>query len=598
VGVRGPALRILRHNRRVTTTSDVADEPAAASDEPDQPATEPADAVTPTKTPTKTPTETTPAAVRPRPLLPLPLGLVAALLGGLAQLVAFPPYDQWWAAPVGVALLALAVHRRRMRSGLLLGWVTGMGLFVPLLSWTSIVVGHWPWPIVLAAVEALYVGLMGAAAAATSRLADRWRWTWPLLTGVLWVAQEALRDREPWGGFPWGRLAFSQQDGPLAGLAALGGAPLVTFGVALAGGFLAAAATVLTARRTARWAEEPRTVETPGLLRGVAAVAAAVLVVLAGLAVPGGGVVPGLTGTGKQVRIAIVQGNVPRLGLEFNAQRRAVLDNHVNATLALAKQVEQGQAQRPDLVVWPENSSDIDPLDNIDAYDRIDDAANAIHAPILVGAVLDGPGTHARNAALVWNPGTGPEPTMYVKQHPVPFAEYVPMRSLARKVTTKVDLIRADFVPGHRPGVLKVGPATVGDVICFEIGYDDLVRTNVVKGADLITVQTNNADFNTAEARQQLAMVRERAVEHGRPALMVSTVGVSAFVSSTGAVSQATKFDTRAVREETTRLGTGETLATRLGVIPEIVLVAAALAALGCAAGLRLSQRRASRARG
>jgi apolipoprotein N-acyltransferase len=591
VGVRRPALRILRHNRRVTTTSDVADEPAAASDEPDEPAAEPADA-RPADTDAVSPAKTAPS--RPRPLLPLPVGLVAALLGGLAQLVAFPPYDQWWAAPVGVALLALAVHRRRMRSGLLLGWVTGMGLFVPLLSWTSIVVGHWPWPIVLAAVEALYLGLMGAAAAAASRLADRWRWTWPLLTGALWVAQEALRDREPWGGFPWGRIAFSQQDGPLAGLAALGGAPLLTFAVALAGGFLAVAATVLTARRTARWGDEPRAVEAPGLLRGLAAVAAAVLVLLTGLVAPGGGVVPGTTGTGRQVRIAIVQGNVPRLGLEFNAQRRAVLDNHVNATLALAKQVAQGKAQHPDLVVWPENSSDIDPLDNIDAYDRIDQAANAIHAPILVGAVLDGPGTHARNAALVWNPGTGPESTIYVKQHPVPFAEYVPMRSLARKVTTKVDLIRADFVPGHRPGVLTVGPATVGDVICFEIGYDDLVRTNVVKGADLLTVQTNNADFNTAEARQQLAMVRERAVEHGRPALMVSTVGVSAFVSSTGAVSQATEFNTRAVREETTHLGTGETLATRLGVFPEILLVAAALVGLGCAAGLRWSQRRAS----
>src|SRR5262245_44376023 len=127
MGVRGPALRILRHNRRVTTTSDVADEPAAAHDEPDEPTTatdtEPtaADAVTPEKAQKTKP-------VRPRPLLPLPVGLVAALLGGLAQLVAFPPYDQWWAAPVGVALLALAVHRRRMRSGLLLGWVTGMGL--------------------------------------------------------------------------------------------------------------------------------------------------------------------------------------------------------------------------------------------------------------------------------------------------------------------------------------------------------------------------------------------------------------------------------------------------------------------------------------
>ena len=43
----------------------------------------------------------------------------------------------------------------------------------------------------------------------------------------------------------------------------------------------------------------------------------------------------------------------------------------------------------------------------------------------------------------------------------------------------------------------------------------------------MLAVQTNNATFDEAEARQQLAMVRLRAVEHGRDALMASTVGVS-----------------------------------------------------------------------
>ncbi len=506
--------------------------------------------------------------------MPLPWALGAAVLAGVALLVAFPPYNLWFCAPLGVALLAVATHRRRVRGGLLLGVLSGLALFVPLLSWTSIVVGQWPWPIVLAAFEALYVGLLGAGAAAASRLVDRARWVWPVLTATLWVAQEALRDRVPWGGFPWGRLAFSQQDGPLAGLVALGGAPLLTFGVALAGGLVAAA--VWPAHRA------PLPARTA---RSAAWLAAAVLVVLAGLAVPAG------PPAGRAVTVAIVQGNVPRLGLEFNAQRRAVLDNHVNATLALAARVRAGTASQPDVVVWPENSSDIDPLLNYDAYQRIQRAVDAVHAPILVGAVLAGPGEHARNAGIVWRPGSGPQQPMYVKQHPVPFAEYIPLRSLARRVTSKVDLVRSDFLPGHRTGALDMGPATVGDVICFEVAYDNLVRDTVTHGADLITVQTNNADFDTAESRQQLAMVRLRAREHGRPALMASTVGVSAFVDADGQVYQATRFDTRAVIERRVRLGTGTTLATRLGVIPEIVLSAAALLGLGVAGGLRWTQR-------
>jgi apolipoprotein N-acyltransferase len=283
-------------------------------------------------------------------------------------------------------------------------------------------------------------------------------------------------------------------------------------------------------------------------------------------------------GSGAPVRVAVVQGNVPRLGLEFNAQRRAVLDNHVNATLDLARRVQAGQAPQPDLVVWPENSSDIDPLTNADARGLINQAARAINAPILVGGLGEGPGpTDIRNIGLVWDPVQGPGQS-YVKRHPVPFAEYIPLRSLVRHITTKVDLVRHDFVAGAVPGVLTMGPATIGDVICFEVAYDDVVRDTVTNGAQLIVVQTNNATFNEAEARQQLAMVRLRAVEHGRDALMASTVGVSAFVDSHGDVYDPTAFFASAVIERTMLMRSTRTVATTLGAAPELALVGLAVA--------------------
>ncbi|MEN3308051.1 MAG: apolipoprotein N-acyltransferase [Micromonosporaceae bacterium] len=491
----------------------------------------------------------------------------AAVAAGFALFLSFPPYGLWWLAPVGVALLALAVHRRGLLAGALLGLLAGLVLFVPLLSWTGLHVGAVPW-LLLAFSQAALLALMGFGAAATGPLVDRYRWSWPLVTGVLWVAQEALRDRVPFGGFPWGRLAFSQADSPLLRFAVLGGAPLVTFATAAAGGLLALAVT----RR-------------PG--RAVLGAGGALLVVLAGL------VVPLARPDGAPVRVAVIQGNVPRMGLDFNAQRRAVLDNHVQATLALARAVRAGTARAPDLVVWPENASDIDPLLPVDsdAYALISDAARQIHAPILLGAVLEGPGDHARNAGIVWDPATGPG-AMYIKQHPVPFAEYLPLRSLARRVTSKADLVTADFVAGHRPGVLRVGPATVGDVICFEVGYDNIVRDAVLGGGQLVTVQTNNATFNGAEARQQLAMVRLRAVEYGRDALMSSTVGISAFVGPDGTVHDASGFNTQATLVRDVHLGGERTLASVLGPVPEWVLASAALAALLAAGLLRRAGRR------
>jgi apolipoprotein N-acyltransferase len=310
--------------------------------------------------------------------------------------------------------------------------------------------------------------------------------------------------------------------------------------------------------------------------------------VVAGVLVAGPLAVPvAVPGAGSAV-VAIVQGNVPRLGLDFNAQRRAVLDNHVRATEQLARAVAAGRQPRPQLVLWPENASDIDPLRNDDAAQQITAAADAIGAPILLGAVLhtDTPG-EIKNAGLLWVPGGGPDLAQtYVKRHPVPFAEYMPLRPVARLVSDKVDLVQ-NMLAGPRAGVVRAGTVTVGDVICFEVAYDGIVRDTVTGGAQILTVQTNNATFNAAEARQQMDMVRLRAVEHGREALMVSTVGVSGFVGTDGSVHQESGFDVPAVEVRVMHVGGPDTLATRSGRWPETAGVVLALFALAGVVPLR-----------
>ena len=150
-------------------------------------------------------------------------------------MLAFPGTGLIGLAVLGPMALALAVRGQRFRSGLWLGLVFGLAFFLPLLSWTGIYVGPFPW-IALAVWEALHLALLGGATAMTSRLR-----LWPLWTAALWVADEALRGRFVLGGFPWGRLGFSQTEGPLLALAAYGGVPLVSFAVALTGTLLAVA---------------------------------------------------------------------------------------------------------------------------------------------------------------------------------------------------------------------------------------------------------------------------------------------------------------------------------------------------------------------
>ena len=485
--------------------------------------------------------------LRPRPSRPAGARrLTVAVASGLLLDLAFPPHDLWWLAPVAVGLLAAATRGQSLRRGALLGMLHGLGFFLPLLVWTGTIAGPVAW-ISLCLMEASFLALLGLGLAAVSRLPG-----WPIWTAMLWVGEEALRDRLPFGGFPWGRLAFSQGHTPFTPLAAAGGAPLVTLAVAALG------AALVTRPR-------PAVLLGPGLL-------------IAALLIP--------TPTdGPQVSVAVVQGNVPRLGLPRADQQSAVLDNHVRATHRLAESVRAGTTRRPELVIWPENASDLDPYTDPAARDAIDAAVRDIGVPVLVGAVTDGPGRFVSNRGIVWDPATGAGAS-YVKRHPVPFGEYIPFRSLIRTLTSKVDLVPNDFARGSRPGVLDVGTVRLGDVICFEVAYDGVVRDVVTGGGRLLVVQTNNATFGrSGETTQQLAMGRLRAVEHGRSVVVAATSGVSAVIAPDGRLLHRSHIFTRDVTVQRVALRSGTTLATRLGAWPELLISLVALGAL--AVGVR-----------
>ncbi|HET7531129.1 MAG TPA: apolipoprotein N-acyltransferase [Mycobacteriales bacterium] len=492
---------------------------------------------------------------------------VVAAGAGLLLWTSFPPLDWWPAAYVAIAALALLTHSGRRRAAAVTGYAFGLGLFVPMLAFLrGLGVDAW---LVLAAIEACWFALLAVALRHTAGL----RW-WPVAVPVLWVGQEWLRDRWPFGGFPWGRVAFGQADSPLLPLASLGGAVLVTFAAAVVGAALAGACrrlSVADGRRTA----------SAGVL-GAAAVCALALAAPAALPIPTAGTSAG--GRSHAV-VAVVQGNVPRLGLREFEQARAVTVNHMQETQALAADVAAGRVPRPDAVIWPENASDMDPYTDAQARQLIDTAVAAVGVPVLVGAVLDGPGPrHVTNAAIVWSPQTGPG-ERYAKRHLVPFGEYLPMRALLTKLVGRFSLIARDFVPGHRPGLLQVGPVRVADVICFEVADDGVVRDAVDAGGRLITVQTNNAtyerpgdDGSGGETAQQLQMSRLRAVEHGRAVVVAATSGVSAVIAPDGRVLQRSGVFTPARLVADVPLRDPMTVADRLGAWPERAL--AILAAL------------------
>ncbi|MGH3278562.1 MAG: apolipoprotein N-acyltransferase, partial [Trebonia sp.] len=173
----------------------------------------------------------------------------------------------------------------------------------------------------------------------------------------------------------------------------------------------------------------------------------------------------------------------------------------------------------------------------------------------------------------------------YVKRRLVPFGEYIPFRSLISKITSLTSLQPVDFTPGHETVVFNVGQIRLGDVICYEVAFDDLVRSEVAAGSNVLTVQSNDATFEregpiTQESGQQLAMARIRAVEFDRAVIYASTTGYSAIIAPEGQVIKRSGLWRQAELEARVPLLTHDTPAERAGAWPEWGIVAATALAL------------------
>ena len=487
----------------------------------------------------------------------MPLRILLALVAGAVLSLAFEPVTWPFVAPVAVAALVGCVRGLGPRRAWLPGLAFGVG-FEFVLQWWMRAVGTDAW-LALSALEASFFAVLGSATA----LLLRRRW-WPFWVALAWVAAEVWRGSWPFGGMPWGRLAFSVVDTPFASALPYVGANGVSLLLALLGTVLAWV--VLEGRRAS-------------LRVGSAAIVPPLLAlspVVAPYAAP----------TAGTVRIAAVQGNVPGDGSDILLDHRQVTRNHVDATLRLADRIAAGETARPDFVLWPENSTAVDPFTDAGVNADLVRASDAIGLPILVGGIVDAPRPgDVLNQGIVWEPGTGPG-DRYTKRHPVPFGEYIPWRDKVFKSNFgKLALVSRDMLSGTRAEPLTVAGIQVADAICFDIAYDDGLRTQIQHGAQVLVVQTSNATFiHTDQIKQQFAITRLRAIETHRSVVVAATNGQSGVIDPSGRVVEALPPRTQDVLVAEVALAEDVTPGLLLG--PWIGRGAVLLTLLGCAVAL------------
>lgn len=412
------------------------------------------------------------------------MNIVFSCLAGVVLSGAFEPVGKWWLAPIALLVHMYVIERTDRKA--LSAFLFAFTFNAVLLHWTSTYVGSSPWIILSFGLSLLYMPLA---------LVGRWGIAaYPLIFVVL----EEVRNRFPFGGFGWARVAYSQADAPYAAIASRGGAISLSAITLLIAGFVYF---VLNKK-----------------------IKLLLLVPLLALSIPNN------IATVNQISVLMIQGNVPELGLNFNARAKQVFNNHVKQTKdALAENREV------DFIVWPENAVDVDPFTNKDVYKELE----SFDKPLIIGAII-GKGERLFNTSILWGEKTQ---DIYIKQHLTPFGEYIPLRSLAKKISPLVNQVN-DFSPGNGQKIFTIGQAKIAPVICFEL-IDDQILTEAAKNSNILVVQTNSATFGTsAESAQQLSISRIRAIEHSRNVVSVSTTGISAVIDFNGKVLNQTAMGT------------------------------------------------------
>jgi apolipoprotein N-acyltransferase len=465
---------------------------------------------------------------------------LVASVAGVVLALTFPPTHAFWLLPLAVAAFFVVTDGLPARRA----WVPGLAFgatFQFTLLWWLHVVGTVPW-LGLSFTQTLWYGVLAAAVVPLRRLPAAPAWL-----AVAWVAMESVRCTWPAGGMPWGRLAYAVVDTPVAESLPYLGSTGVSLVLALSGALLASA-----------WVR-----------RGRGAVVRAVVPVVVLVAVLGVASVPELAPYTADpvghVTVAAVQGNVPGDGTDVLAHYRQITQQHADETARLAADVNAGRTPAPDFVVWPENSTAIDPFEDQGTHADIESAVAAIDVPLLAGVIVDGGPTHVLNQGIVFDPVTGAG-DRYTKWHPVPFGEYIPWRWLFGSRLAQLNQIPRDMVRGTRLSPIDVAGVPVADAICFDVAYDDGLYAQLSRGGRLMVVQTSNAMFiHTAQIDQQFAISRLRAIETHRYVVVAAINGVTGVIAPDGSVVASTPARTESYAEASVALYDAVTPAVRLG---------------------------------
>ena len=202
----------------------------------------------------------------------------------------------------------------------------------------------------------------------------------------------------------------------------------------------------------------------------------------------------------------------------------------------LEKYAFEVSEMKPDLIVWPETTlPDFLPRDK-QTYKTAKRITQTAEGFSIMGApYADGTGRYF-NAVFSFRPDGQGYTGIHLKNHLVPFGEYVPFQEILSNFFGVLNQL-GNFTQGKDARIFTDNKIYAGATLCSENFFPDISRRFCLNGAKVLTNHTNDAwFFDTAAPHQHFIMNVFRAVENRKAMIVSANSGVSGIIEASGRI--------------------------------------------------------------
>jgi apolipoprotein N-acyltransferase len=265
----------------------------------------------------------------------------------------------------------------------------------------------------------------------------------------------------------------------------------------------------------------------------------------------------------ETTHISIIQTNINSKEKWISNNVDSILENYIELTELACN----NSADQINTVIWSETAIPIPLTNHKEILDKCRQLSNSINATILVGS-FDSIDNDTFNTIFKISPFSD-EIETYYKQNLVPFGEYLPFRDIFEKsipILSNINAGTSDLTAGKNINIFNTKNGIIANLICFDSIFPEIARQQVLKGANIIAVESNDSWFNkTAAKHQHLSQAVLRAVENNRYVMRCANGSISAAISPTGQIVSALQSESDGYINYEVSLIPDKTLYTLLG---------------------------------